>query len=216
MLSTDHAAAYAAGSHLLSLSGTAAPDLFFEQLPKVSSAVKDSVRNSYQNSRAFAMAAERVKNRDPKTMEGAMLFIKLSYMRDSFGPEHRAFETLVSAIPDYEGAEADELAYTISLFRPTDAKPLVDMLEHEKPRARQTAAVALGKMGREDALDELKELRFDPDSTVRKAALKAEKNIEAATLAAAAARRRLAVASVKGSVQTTQAREKAKNRLGMP
>lgn len=216
MLSTDDGVAISAGAQLLNRTGPGTADLFFEQLPKVSTPVKESVRGAYFDPSVFATAAQRVKERDPESKEGAMMFLKLSYMRDGYGPEHRAFETLVSAIPEYGGAEADELAYTISLFRPKNGQPLVDMLEHEKPRARQTAAVALGKMGREDALSELKKLRSDPNSAVRKAALKAEKNIEAATLAAAAARRRSAAASVRGTIQTAQARENAKNRLGMP
>lgn len=215
MLDSDVGVAFYAVNTLLRQGDSVAIDRFLEQLPKVTTQVKESVRSGYFDQRVFTRAADRVKERDPKTMQGAMLFLKLSYMRDTFPnfENSKVFETLVSAIPDYDGAEAEELAYTISLFRPNHIQPLTEMLKHKKARARLTAVVALGKGYFYDALDEVKSLKSDPNSGVRNAAVRAAKTIEAARSAAMAR----SATNAPGEVATgVQLREKARNRLGMP
>ncbi len=216
MLDTDVGVAFQAANVLLRNGVFPAVDKFFEQLPKVTTQVKESVRMGGFDQRAFARAADRVKERDPKTMQGAMLFLKLSYMRDGYGYENQAFDTLVTAIPDYDGAEADELAYTISLFQPKSVQPLIDMLGHEKARARLTAAIALGKMERAEALDGVTKLKSDPDPAVRAAAARAKKRIEG-LIAYMAARPPMPVMSRDGrSIVDPLEERKARNRLGMP
>jgi hypothetical protein len=85
--------------------------LLFEKLPSVDQAVKDSLRSASYRYTVVAAAAEAVKARDEKTKEGAITFLNLCYMRDYGGANDRdaAFKTIVSAIPDYTGADADKL-----------------------------------------------------------------------------------------------------------
>jgi hypothetical protein len=212
MASKDHAVAFAAITELTRAPGGEATDLFFEGLPNVVTQTKDDVRSAWYDWRVFDRAADRVKERHPATKKGAMLFLKLSYMRDGYNPQHHAFETLVSAIPDYDGAEADELAYTISLFHPADWKPLVDMLGHESPQVRRTALAAIGKTNAYGALGEVARLKSDADSGVRKAAARAEKNLKAGLSARTIRARSVGTAPLSNE----QERKKAKNRLGMP
>jgi hypothetical protein len=179
MLDKDDNVAFQAALALTSSAQPSALDAFFEQLPATTTFVREGCRGAWFEPKVFERAAVSVKDRDPKTMKGAMLLLKLSYMRDGYGMQHHAFETLVSAIPDYKGAEADELAYTISLFTSADPQPLVDMLKHADPEARTTALKALGKMNRFETKASVQALKTDPDPEVQKAAVQAEKSITA-------------------------------------
>lgn len=212
MLDSDDSLAFDAAYALASAGNTKAFELFFEQLPKVTATVKHSVRHAYYDGSVVQVASTEVRDRDPKTAEGAMLFLKLAYMRDSYAEGQAAFKTLVAAIPDYDGAKADELAYTISLFNPGSLQPLYDMLDHEEPRARLTAVTALGKMGREESEPFVAKLAADPNSDVRAAATRSVANIKAAV----SARAKAAAAAVTYGNDPRQPDQKAKNRLGMP
>lgn len=179
MLDKDDNVAFQAAHALANDPRPGATDLFFSQLPKTTTFVRESCRSSWFDSGVFQRAAEQIKARDPETMEGAMLLLKLSYVV-TYMRNPTAYNTLVSAIPDFEGAEADDLAYTVSRFEAEDPKPLIAMLDHASPRARTTALNVLAKRGVAEALTKVQALKSDPDPAVREAARRAEASSKAA------------------------------------
>ena len=181
MISNEPYVGSEAFGSLLQARDDAAYELAFERFPSVPRKTREEIRAYPQDDRAFGEAAKRVKGRDPKTMAGALLYLKVHPHRDAnYDGTDATFKTLVSAIPDYEGDEADELAFTIGLFRPQSVTPLLEMLSHEKPRARQSAVEALGRIGRPTALPDVQKLLADPDPSVREAAKEAERRLSAA------------------------------------
>lgn len=179
MVDKDDHVALQASFALTRTSQDEAFDLFFSQLPKTTTFVRESCRSSWFDARVFERAADRIKQRDPETMKGAMLLLKLSYVV-TYMRNPNAYNTLVSAIPEYEGAEADDLAYTVSRFAAEDPQPLIDMLDHPSPVARATALKVFAKAGSAEALKKIQALKSDHDPQVRQAALRAEKSSVAA------------------------------------
>jgi HEAT repeat protein len=211
MLSSDSDVATEAAMYLAQRHDSKAFELFFEQIPKIAVPVKDRLRSAWYNNDVVVAAAKAIKEKGETTKEGAMTFLNLCYMRDSTGSDE-AFVIVASAIPDYSGADADKLAYTVGLFRPQSHQPLIDLLDHSESRVRKTAVTALGKMEATDALSEVKKLKSDSSASVRSAALTAESSINAA----------IAYSSVSPSgygnenVAMQSERASAKKRLGMP
>jgi hypothetical protein len=224
MTDPNSALAYQALQQLVTTGDHEAYDLVLERLPTVASQTRSDLRHSWLDPAFTAYAAKAVREREPKTWQGALLYLKLNYSRDAgYGPQDQAFKDLVAGIPHYDGAEADELAYTISLFVPRSVSPLTACLQDEKPRVRQTAVVALGKMGRVESLPDIEALQTDPDPDVRRAAAQALKSAKASPVT-------VTHRTTPGGGSTTSVttngqapdrndpaeREKSKKRLGMP
>lgn len=226
MLSTDYPTAESATRYLADSHDYEAFMFFFEQLPNVDARVKDSVRTGWFTDDVYLHAAQVVNGTvtasDPQRA-GALLFLKLPYsptsrsanLADQVHPE------LVKAVPTANGAFAEDLAYAIAQYPPNDPTPLLDMLAHKSDTARETALKALGKMGLEETLDEVKKLKSDSSARVRLAAAIAESSIEtaAATYYSAPAYAASTYTSeVYGeeSPAARTARQSARKRLGMP
>lgn len=216
MLSSDPQVANSACQILLEAKQDAAYDLFFEQLPKIGQPTKDTIRYGSFQSSSYAAAATRVKDRDKKTKEGARFFLNLSYGRDAYGVGDAPFNTLVQALPGATEKEAGDLAYTLSLFRPSSAKPLVALLTDKSPLVRKTAATVLGKMGRQDALADVSKLKSDPDPAVRKAAALAETSISSAIATASAAPTGTTGLTPEERTKQSATAKNSRKRLGMP
>ena len=211
MLSNDSDVATEAAMYLSQKREPEAFQLFFEQIPKIATPVKDRLRSAWYNREVVVAAAKAIKEKGETTKEGAMTFLNLCYMRDSSGSDE-AFAIVASAIPDYSGADADKLAYTVGLFRPRSHQPLIDLLDHSESRVRKTAVAALGKMEATDALAEVQKLKSDSSASVRSAALTAESSINAAISYSVST----SMGNGNENVAMQSERASAKKRLGMP
>jgi hypothetical protein len=214
MLSSDTSVALQAAIRLTTKDDAAA-NLFFEQIPNIDPTVKEGLRSSWYEPDLVVQAARAVKDKDPKTKDGAMTFINLCYMRDTYGSSQpdEAFKILVSAIPNAKGTEADKLSYTIGLFRPQSQEPLIALLSHESARVRETAVAALGKMESQESLSQISALKSDPSADVRAAAANAESNINASVAMYSSS----SYGSVDpGSLAVDSERAGARKRLCMP
>ncbi len=218
MLSPEPDVALYASHHLADSGLVDAFKLLYDQLPSVTPYVKDSFRTGSFTDDVYMDAAKTVVNKSGTQRDGALLFLKLPYSPTAYSPGlgDRVLTILVEAVPTAEGQFAKDLAYAIGQYPSSNPQPLVDLLKDKSATARVTALTALGKLAREETLDEVKKLKTDSSSKVRTAAVTAEASINSA-VASRAASSAYVINETGGETPAEKAaREKARNRLGMP
>lgn len=217
MTTPDEAVAQQAALELFKLGGTGS-EMFFEELPEISTRVKEHLRHSIYGDWQFELARLAVEGPGGPARDGAALFLRLPYSRNSLGSATRGGigDTLVEAIPGASGTFADDLAFTIGLYPPSSLDGLKKHLGSGDSKVRLLAVRALGKLGDEAVLGEVERMRYDGAAAVSAAAYVAASSIEAAARQRALIAARSAPGPVQSSPEPVSERQKAKKRLGMP
>ncbi len=213
MTAPDNAIAYEAGLTLFKSTVTAR-EMFFEKLPEVDAAVKEHLRQEAFFEQHFELARQAVAGPEGAVRDGAALFLRLPYSRQSLNPGviGRIGDTLVETIPGATGDYRVDLAFTIGQYPPSSLDGLKKHLGSSDPEARLLAVQALGKLADADALGAVKRMRSDGAVEVREAAYGAVASIERAEdLRLLAASR-----ATQAAADPESERENAKKRLGMP
>ena len=172
-------AAYA--SELLCDQTTGSYEHFFRGMPSIQTSTKSSIGMAYYPMPLWYEALSIFNDEDSELREGAAYFIRIARSRSPYETggwsENEFGDALVGSIPSAEGAYAEHLAMTISMYPPEDDEALLALLDSSDPAVRKIVVQTLGKMRGEKYLVPLGDLRNDPDPSVRQAVVTAESSI---------------------------------------
>ena len=181
MTAPDNAVAFEAGLTLFK-STQKGREMFFVKLPEVDAAVKEHLRNEAFFEQHFELARQAVAGPEGAIRDGAALFLRLPYSRQSLnsGVVGRIGDTLVETIPGAAGDYRVDLAFTIAQYPPSSLDGLKKHLGSSEAEVRLLAVQSLGKLADEASLGEVKRMRSDRAADVRDAAYVAVASIEKA------------------------------------
>ncbi|MCH7904838.1 MAG: HEAT repeat domain-containing protein [Armatimonadetes bacterium] len=199
-------AAYA--SELLCDQTTGSYEHFFRGMPSIQTSTKSSIGMGHYPMPLWYEALSIFNDEDSELREGAAYFIRIARSRSPYEigawSENEFGDALVGSIPSAEGAYAEHLAMTISMYPPEDDEALLALLDSDDAAVRKIVVQTLGKIALESYLEPLSNLANDPDSGVRQAVVTAKSTILKTVIPGTGLRR---------PVNST---ESSKKRLGMP